>query len=213
MGVDEEGKPSLRLSVRPFPLVHLICVRQLKSFLGLLTAAALLGSAIAGCRSRRPLGTIQDECSVWCDLLGYTEWKARGADLADVTAGPAQDTRKLERTLAALPSAFKKAGMPVPERQTLKDFLVKSTTPVAMRLDCCGRVNPKPLPKPVAGHPSTHHFISRVGFNANMDQALVYEKVSYGSGLPLGSSGEEWWALLVKENGHWRLKGAMPAVS
>jgi hypothetical protein len=182
-------------------------------------AAALLGIMFAGCRNRTSLeiiqaaghrlGTIQDECSLWCDLLDYTQAYAREAQLTDVTAGPRQDPQTLERTLAALPAAFGRAGMPVPERRSLQDFLLKSSTPVAIKLDCCGRVNPKPLSKPLPGRPSAEHYISRVAFNAKMDQALVYETVARGSGF--AGWGQEWWALLEKENGHWRLRGAMVA--
>jgi hypothetical protein len=195
-------------------------VRQLRSWLWFVTVAALLGGMFAGCQNRsspaaiqaagHPLGTIQDECSVWCDLLGYTEAYAREAKLADVTAGPRQDKPTLERTLAALPAAFRRAGMPVPERRTLQDFLLKSSTPVAIRLDCCGRASPKPLSRPLPGRPSAEHYISRVGFNGKMDQALVYETLAYGNGF--GGSGREWWALFEKVSGRWRLKGAVVAI-
>ncbi len=186
---------------QPGPLVS-ASVRRL-GLLALVPASLLLVGSLPGCRAQRSLGTVNDECEVWCAVL---DWRGSAGDypLSERTHGLAMSGQWAERILATLPERFQRAGVRGPDERMIRDFVSKNSTPSGVRLDCCGRANPQPLPTPVWGHGSDARLLSRVAFNPTLDRALVFQCwVSDPGGMGRGASREGWFILLGKVRGRW----------
>jgi hypothetical protein len=124
--------------------------------------------------------------------------------LSERTHGLVGNAQRVERILAALPDRFQQTGVRGPDKRLIRDFVSKNSSPCSVRLDCCGRANPQPLPTRVWGHRDEARLLSRVAFNATLDRALVFECwVSDPNGMGRGASREGWFILLGKVQGRW----------
>jgi hypothetical protein len=179
-------------------------VRRL-GLLGMALASLLPGGFLCGCRAQALPETSNDECEVWCAVLDR-QGPASQYPVSERTHGLALSSKWADRIMSSLPERFQQTGVRGPDQRMIRDFVTKNSSPCSVRLGCCGRANPQPLPTRIWGQPSEARMLSRVAFNATLDRALVLDCwVSDTSGMGRGVWREGWFILLKKIHGRWAI--------
>ncbi|PYS48128.1 MAG: hypothetical protein DMF68_14075 [Acidobacteria bacterium] len=171
-------------------------MRKLASLLILSTLFAILtGVNLASVRVAQN-GPDAEEYEVYSALINE-RYTASSIQQINIEGMSLAAYNKVPDTLKTLPHISGK---------TVADFKTKNTEAVAFNDLFHVKVKHELLEKGVVrvipAHGTTILALSRVGFNAKRDQALVYVIENCG-----GRCGKNYFALVVKEDGEWKLKG------